>query len=212
MILYDPVQGDVLTRQISYRPKTCFIMTQLGTPVPNEIKNIRRTLDKYLNKKNYDAMDANSVVRGKDFLLKIWEMILSVPVGIAIITGELSQNTLANIFYEIGLLQASGKETLIVKTRDCYVPSDFVRTEYIEYGRRFGGKILQFLEGLAEQAEYYGRAAELLEENPVLSIDYLRRAYLLTGNKTYKKLAQAIAHNETIDKQTGFGIRDFVMV
>jgi len=210
MILYDPVQGDVLTRQITYRPQTCFIMTQLGTPIPNEIRNIRRTLEKYLDRKHYRAIDANSVVRGKDFLLKIWEMILSVPIGIAIISKELSPYTLANIFYEIGLLQAYGKETVIIKTHDSYVPSDFVRTEYIEYDRRFGAKMTQFLDGLAEQAEYYATAAELLEENPVLSIDYFRRAYLITGNRTYRTRAKALAKNETFDKQTTLGVSGFL--
>ena len=82
MILYDPVEGDVLSKHIKYRPQTCFIMTQLGTPIPNEIKNIRRTLEKYLKQKKLITIDASSNIKGKDFLLKIWEMILSVPVGI----------------------------------------------------------------------------------------------------------------------------------
>lgn len=55
MIFYDPVQGDVLTRQIVYRPQTCFVMTRLGTPVPKEIQNIRRTLEKYLKQASYTA-------------------------------------------------------------------------------------------------------------------------------------------------------------
>ncbi len=146
MILYDPVQGDVITRQIKYRPQTCFIMTQLGTPVPKDIKNIRKTLEKYLGINKLKTIDANSHIKGKDFLHKIWEMILSVPIGIAIISKELTPYTLANIFYEIGLLQAYGKETLIIKTKDSYVPSDFIRTEYIEYDRNFRKKIKAKLE------------------------------------------------------------------
>ena len=210
MIFYDPVQGDVLTRQIVYRPKTCFVMTKLGTPIPNEIKNIRRTLEKYLKQAAYASIDANSSIRGKDFLLKIWELILSVPLGIAIISKDLSPYTLANIFYEIGLLQAYGRETLIIKTPDCYVPSDFVRTEYIEYDRSFGKKISTFIRGLREQAEYYATAGELLEENPLLSIDYYRRAFLITGNIKYREIAQKIEHSATFDKQTASTLKSFL--
>lgn len=210
MILYDPVQGDVLTKHIKFRPQTCFIMTQLGTPIPKEIKNIRRTLEKYLKQKKLSTIDASSDVRGKDFLLKIWEMILSVPVGIAIISKELTPYTLANIFYEIGLLQAYGKETLIIKTKDSYVPSDFVRTEYIEYDRSFKKKIIKFLDGLKEQYEYYANTSILLEGNPLLSIDYLRRAFLISGDDKYK--IEAKEHSKTIsfDKQTQFGIDSFL--
>lgn len=210
MIFYDPVQGDVLTRQIVYRPQTCFVMTKLGTPVPKEIQNIRRTLEKYLKQAGYTAIDANIAIRGKDFLMKIWELILSVPLGIAIISKDLSPYTLANIFYEIGLLQAYGRETLIIKTPDSFVPSDFVRTEYVEYNRSFGKKISSFLRGLKEQAEYYATAGELLEENPLLSIDYLRRAYLITGDQKYKKEAQVLEKDVSFDKQTSSTLKSFL--
>lgn len=186
-------------------------MTKLGFPVPKEIQNIRRTLEKYLNRSGYTAIDANTAIRGKDFLMKIWELILSVPLGIAIISKDLSPYTLANIFYEIGLLQAYGRETLIIKTPDCYVPSDFIRTEYIEYNRTFGKKISTFLNGLKEQAEYYATAGELLEENPLLSIDYLRRAYLITGDQKYKKTAQIIDGTAAFDKQTAGTLKSFLL-
>lgn len=212
MILYDPVQGDVLTKQIKFKPQTCFVMTQLGTPIPREIKNIRKTLEKYLKQRKFKTIDANSVIRGKDFLLKIWEMILTVPVGIAIISKDLTPHTLANIFYEIGLLQAYGKETVIIKTPDSSVPSDFVRTEYIQYDRNFKNKILKFLDGLKEQAEYYVTTSELLEGNPLLSIDYLRRAFLITGDNKYKRKAQILSDANPFDKQTQSGIKNFIKV
>lgn len=212
MILYDPVQGDVLTKQIKFKPQTCFIMTQLGTPIPREIKNIRKTLEKHLKQRKFKTIDANSVIKGKDFLLKIWEMILTVPVGIAIISKDLTPHTLANIFYEIGLLQAYGKETVIIKTPDSSVPSDFVRTEYIQYDRNFKNKILKFLDSLKEQAEYYVTTSELLEGNPLLSIDYLRRAFLITGDNKYKRKAQILSDANPFDKQTQSGIKNFIKV
>lgn len=210
MIFYDPIQGDVLTKQIKNRPKTCFLMTQLGMPVPNEIKNIRRTLEKYLKKRTYKTIDASSEIKGKDFLLKIWEMIISVPIGIAIISKELSPYTLANIFYEIGFLQSYGKETVIIKTKDSFVPSDFVRTEYIEYDRSFNKKINKFLDSIENQALYYFTTSTLLEENPLLAIDYLRRAYLITGDNKYKKRAGKITSKVTFDQHTSYSVNNFL--
>lgn len=210
MILYDPIEGDVSTKQISLRPRTCFIMTQLSTPIPREITNIRRTLKKYLKQREFNAIDANSDISGRDFLMKIWKMVLSVPVGIAIISDDLPPLTLANIFYEIGLLQAYGKETLVIKTQNAHVPSDFVRTEYIQYNKNFKSKILKFLDGLEEQAEHYAVTAKSLKANSLLAIDNLRRAYLITGDDKYKTEAMVELLCDTFDKHTLSGINSWV--
>ncbi len=210
MILYDPVEGDVSTKQIKLQPQTCFIMTQLGTPIPQEIRNIRNTLEKYLKQRKFKVIDANSVIRGKDFLLKIWKMILSVPVGIAIISNDLTPSTLANIFYEIGLLQAYGKETLIIKTPGSSVPSDFVRTEYIQYDRKFKDRILKFLDGLEEQAEHYAVTAKSLKANSLLAIDNLRRAFLITGDAKYRSAATVELLCDTFDKHTLAYLESFI--
>ena len=202
MIFYDPTSGNVLPLDLEYKPRTCFIMTKLGKPIPQEITNIRNTLNKYLKQANYKSIDATSATQGKDFLLKIWNQIISVPIGIAIISKDLDPYTLANIFYEIGILQAYGKETLIIKTKDSYVPSDFVRTEYIEYDRSFGKKIKQFIKHLQDQAGFYSKTGELLKENPLLAVDYLRRAYLITGNKGYRDQAQSIFKESHFDKHS----------
>ena len=127
MILYKPTDGDVQLTKIEYRPNTCFIMTQIGKPVPVNIQNIRSKLTKYLKKIKMNQLDAGDIVTGKDFLLKIWKVIVSVPLGIAIIDENMSPNTLCNIFYEIGIMQSLGKETVVIKTEKANVPSDFVR-------------------------------------------------------------------------------------
>jgi hypothetical protein len=165
---------------------------------------------KYLNRRHFKTIDAGSSIRGKDFLLKIWEMLLSVPIGIAIISKDLDPYTLANIFYEIGLLHAYGKETVVIKTKDCFVPSDFIRTEFIEYDRSFGSKINKFLDHLKEQSEYYYTTAKLVKENPLLAIDYLRRAYLIQGNSKYKNKASSIFKTSNFDKQTLLWIKNFL--
>jgi len=91
--------------------------------------------------------------------------------------------TLGNVFYELGLLQAYGKETLVVKTKGARIPSDFVRTEHVLFGPGFGRRIRAFMRTVLGIGEHYGDMAEnFAENNPLLAIDYLRRAYLILGD------------------------------
>jgi hypothetical protein len=168
-------------------------MTQLQQPVPDEVVEMRRALTKCLRTRGISEIDASSAITGRDLLTKIWEMIISVPLGIAIINKGMSGRTLANIFYEIGLLQAYGKETLVIKGKGSRVPSDFVRTEYIEYGASFETKIDRFLDSFLKLAEYFSTIADQLDNNPLLAIDYLRRAYLITGDASYRQMARSIS-------------------
>lgn len=198
MIFYRPTEGDAFTAKIDYRPRTCFLMTQLGQPIPYAIQEVRNTLSDILSKHNIVLIDANSVVTGKDFLIKIWRLLLGVPLGVAIIHKDMSAQTFANIFYEIGLLQAYGKENLVIKTKDTPVPSDFVRTEYIEFNRGFKERLGKFIKSFFEQAAYYSSMADQLDNNPLLAIDYLKRAYLISGQKKLRQKAKKIFKDASI--------------
>jgi hypothetical protein len=198
MIYYRPTDGDPYMGRVEYRPKTCFIMTKLGQPIPQEVTRIRSRLQKIFRGYDIKTIDANDQITGKDFLMKIWHIILGVPLGIAIITQKMSQLTYANIFYEIGLMQAYGKETLVIKGEDTTIPSDFVRTEYIEFTKGFSGKINKYLNRFFSLAAYYENMAEQIENNPLLAIDYYKRAWLITGNNFYKEKAIAMFNSADI--------------
>ena len=189
MILYRPTDGDVAMASVAYRPKTCFLMTKLGQPVPDEVEQIRASVTRSFESIGYCVIDANTAVTGRDFLVKIWNMIVSVPVGVAIVDESFPQKTLSNIYYEYGMMQAYGKEVVIVKTAGTDIPSDLVRTEYVRFDASFDTKFGQFCEQLGTQAQYYADFAEQLERNPLLSIDYLRRAFLLSGDERHKERA-----------------------
>jgi hypothetical protein len=108
-------------------------------------------------------------------------------------------STIANIFYELGLMQAYGKET-IVKTPNAAVPSDFVRQEYLEYDDAFEGRMQQFFEYLTvARPAYFQMMAEQLERNPLLAIDYHRRAYLLSGREECKSCIDEIRSEERFE-------------
>lgn len=199
MIFYEPVSGQASISPFKYRPRTCFIMTKLGKSVSIEIQTIRNELSDILKKYDLKEVDAESDVTGKDFLMKIWKMIIQVPLGIAIIDSNMSPQTLSNIFYELGLMQAYGKEILVIKTKDAIIPSDLVRTEYIEYGSGFQTDLDKYFDTFFSIPGYYEEISELLEQNPLLSIDYLKRAYLIAGDEKYRTKAEFIYDNASIE-------------
>ena len=144
---------------------------------------------------DYTIVDAATKITGRDFLIKIWKQIAASPLVAGIVHEDIPASTQANIYYELGIAQALGKETVIVKSPKAKVPSDLVRTEYIEFNGQFNSKFSTYLNGLYSQAEHYELVAEQLDRNPILAIDYLRRAYLITGDKKLRTKAKTVLKN-----------------
>ena len=192
MIIYSPLDGDALTTSITSRPKCCFLMTPLGKHVPDEIKVIVNAVSCSCANFDYEVIDARARVTGRDFLIKIWQLIASTPLCVGICHEEIPFSTQANIYYEFGVAQAFGKETLLVKSPNAKVPSDLIRTEYVEFDAEFGKKFELYLESLLKQAYHYEEVAEYLDRNPILAIDYLKRAFLITGDERLREKAQAL--------------------
>jgi hypothetical protein len=192
MIIYNPHDGDAYTASIPSNPRHCFLMTRLGNQVPQALNDIRQAITRLCQVVNYEVVDASSRVTGRDFLLKIWKLIASAPLSIGICHEVLPAQTQENIYYEIGVAQALGKETLIIKSPNANIPSDFVRTEYIEYNDDFENNFTAFLNSVIEQAEHYEFMASLLDRNPILAIDYLKRAFLINGEDRLRREAKSI--------------------
>jgi len=167
-------------------------MTRLKKPIPTEIEVIRNHLKDLLDNQGISEIDAGKRVTGRDLLMKIWGIIITVPMGIAIISENVSRTTLANIYYEIGLLQAYGKETLLIKTKKTKVPTNFVGTEFVTYDEEFEEHMDNFFQTLFELPEHYAKMAANLENDPLLSIDYLRRAYLISSDDSYRQKANDV--------------------
>jgi hypothetical protein len=161
-------------------------MTQLGDPVPPEVDSIREKLKSALEEHDVALIDADSEVTGGDFLFKIWQMIVAVPLAVAVVHEEMPTTTQCNVFYEVGLAHALGKESIVIKTPKARIPSDFVRTEYIKYDPNFEQRMKKYLDNFFKQGEWYELVAEQVERNPLLAIDYLRRAFLISGDTRIK--------------------------
>jgi len=95
--------------------------------------------------------------------------------------------------YELGWMQAYGRETLVIRAGDVPIPSDFVRTQYVPYNNQFARRLRSFLARLGRQAEYHAKISAQVERNPLLAIDYLRRAYLLSGDEAHRRSVEEIA-------------------
>jgi len=201
MIIYNPLDGLPLPANVQSQVKHCFLMTRLGNPVPPMVKDIRRAVNECCDLYDYSVIDARARVTGRDFLLKIWKLIASAPLSVGILHEDIPESTQANIFYEIGVAQALGKETVIIKSPRSKMPSDFVRSEYIEFDENFKEQFEAFLSSIFEQADYYELLADQLEKNPILALDYLRRAYLIKGDKTLINKATRIVDGAGLEER-----------
>ena len=213
MIVYHPFEGDISSSPVIYSPKSCFVMTQLGDDICPQIKRIRNVITRLLKKYNIAELDANSTTTGGDYMTKIWKQTFASPIGIAIISEDLPARTIGNIFYELGLMDSYGKETLVIKTPKCDIPSDLKRTEYINAENRYSRKIESFLNNIQKRADYYELVADQIElGDPVQAIDYKRRAYLITGENRIKSSANRLykLRKTEIDKQSQLFINDFL--
>jgi len=122
------------------------------------------------------------------------------------------EKTIANIFYELGMMDALGKETLIIKSKDYQIPSDFMRTEYVNYNHSFKTSFKKFKSNLDARESHYWLMGEIMQADPVLAIDYIKRAYLLQPLKKYiKEALRLYKKNESeIDAQSKIHILSFL--
>jgi len=201
VILYNPLDGEAITSSIKNMPRTCFLMTRLGEPISNELNEIKNMLQRICTQKKYEVLDANSEITGRDFLLKIWKLIAGCPLSIGISHEDIPSKTQMNIYYELGVAQALGKETIVIKSKKSEIPSDFVRTEYIIYDDHISESFLKYLESLDKQATHYELMADQLDKDPVLAIDYLKRAFLITGNSELKVKVNKLLENSGLHER-----------
>lgn len=117
MILYRPTDGDVHGAQVKWRPRTCFVMSAMSD-LPPDVVRARKRIDTLLKPFGFSVVDAGSVMTGKDYLLKIWLLAVSCPVGIAIVHEGIRPETLANVFYGLGWMHVYGRETVVIKIGD----------------------------------------------------------------------------------------------
>ena len=135
--------------------------------------------------------------------MKIWKLIASTPLSVAICHEDIPSATQMNIYYEFDVAQGLGKEAVLVKSPRAEVPSDLIRTEHIEFDEEFDANFAMYLETLWEQARHYELMADQLDRDPVLAIDYLKRAFLICGDERLRTKAQGVKNEAGLDGRAG---------
>jgi hypothetical protein len=186
-------------------------MQQLGAPVPAIVRKVRKQIERVLAQAGFAAVDAKSITTGRDYLLNIWNLLLGCPVGVAIVHEDVSAATMANIYYELGMLQAYGRDTVVVKVGDPALPSDFARTQYVEAGRGFEKRFKSFVDSLAERKDYYLKVGAGVEHDPLLAIDYLRRASLLGGKTDLNRRARELLEVSGIGNRAKSSVEELML-
>jgi hypothetical protein len=211
MIYYRPTDGDVYNAKIPWRTRTCFVMADMGGGLPRDAERAAAAVRARLELSRFRRVDASSRTTGRDYLIKIWLFAASCPVGIAIVHHAMRAETMANIYYELGLMQAYGQETLVIKVGEIKLPSDFVRTEYVSFDKNFPSQLRQFFRSLNERSVFYAGVGRAVSNNPLLAIDYFRRAYLLTGKKALKKEAQDVFTSMKLEHRAADSVERLMM-
>ena len=101
-------------------PKTGFLI--ISSSENDSI--IRGKVDEIFDSNGFNLKDAMNIRGTGNLYCKICERILSSAFGVALITKDTPRNTLPNIFLEIGLLTAFGKEVIILTDSRETIPSD----------------------------------------------------------------------------------------
>lgn len=189
---------------IKPNPKTYFLMIESHKGREEKTIEIEKNIKTCCSAKGYEIIKATDIKRSKDFLCKICELIQSVAFAIAVYTDNMPQATLGNISYEIGCMHSLGKEVYIIKSSKAKIPSDFIRTEYIEE-RNLIKDLTKRLEGLRKQADYMASLGELFFEAGDLekAAEYFKKVYLIIKDpKAKNELEVILSKINQISKKT----------
>lgn len=190
-LLFSPVDQAELIAPFDPRPRTAFVMLQLGEGVPPADQFMAAEVRAALADRNFSAVTASDVRGTGDFLSKIVNLIRGCGFAVAIFSDKTPARTLANIFFEVGVAGVLGKPVQLVLTGPNPAPSDFVRNEWIAYRPRrsadFRASLRASLGRMDELSAYYRTIGDvaLEAERPDLELAFERykQAVLIGGDR-----------------------------
>ena len=174
-------------------------MRQLGSP-PDIDQRMTSIVTDELHNRGYLAKDAAASTGGNDFLSRILGLIRGTGFTIAIFSHETRANAMANITLELGFAALCGKPLIITKSKEAKAPSDFVRTDWIDYDAsdetKFRGKFQQALDTIQEVADYEDSILEVsMKANSIdcaVAFERANKAFLLTSDSRFLDTAEQI--------------------
>lgn len=189
-VLFSPASEELLGAPKHLFIRSAFLICQ-QSDVPIADRDMMEVVSATLNSQNINSVDAANFRRTGDYLSKILEQIRGVGFCIAIYSEGTRHKTLANIFLEIGMALLLGKPVVLVKTQQAIVPSDLVRSEYIQYDgddRKLGLELEQTIKNsVLDTADYLCTLAEIAEDadSPDFELAFQRysQALLMNGDR-----------------------------
>jgi hypothetical protein len=144
--------------------------------------------------------DADASVGGGDFLERILGLIRATGFTVAIFSHETRPNAVANITLELGFAAMCGKPLVIVKSKKAKPPSDFIRTDWVEYDagdeHRFRRKLNQALDTIEAAGPYedwlLDIALDARSTDCAVALERATKAFLLTADPTILAKAEQI--------------------
>jgi hypothetical protein len=135
---FSPVDQSELVNPYRPRPRSAFLMLRLGVGTSIAEAQMTAATREVLEAMRFGPATAADIRGTGDYLNKIVDLIRGCGFGVAIYSDQTPPRTMGNIFFEIGVCGLLGKPVQLIVSGDRPTPSDFVRTEWIEY--RPGGE------------------------------------------------------------------------
>lgn len=189
-LVYSPINGDEWKEPFELYPKHGFMMLQSGGSLTENDAFMQKSILEASQKAGFNIKTATDVRRTGDFLQKITKLIMGCGFGVAVFSKETPPRTLGNVFFEVGYCLALGKPVVFVVSggREA-VPSDFVRSEWINFDPldvgQFHADLDAAMNGLKEQSEFFQLLADAAWDAEVvdyeLVVERYKRSALING-------------------------------
>jgi hypothetical protein len=196
-LIFSPADLGELHQPFLPRPRSVFLMIQLGGKIAPSISHMTAITRTVLSDNNFNPVTAVDVRRTSDYLVKIIDLIRGCGFGIAIFGDRTPARTLGNIFFEIGVAGVLGKPVQLLLTgrnpRTSPAPSDFVRTEWIRYAdgedARFEQEFREAVMEIEASANYYRQLGDIALTAPDLELAFERfKQAVLIANDVRSRL------------------------
>jgi hypothetical protein len=174
-------------------------MRQIGNPPAIDEQMAKAVLGVFAEL-GVATKDSDASTGGKDFLERILGLIRGTGFTVAIFSHDTRATAMANIMLELGFAAMCGKPFVIIKSKEAAAPSDFTRTDWIDYDPkdepRFRHKLTQALDTLRELAAYEETLLEVALNAKLMdcavAFERANKAFLLTGEARFIDAAQSI--------------------
>ena len=199
-LVFSPLSEDILsTPPRSLHPGHAFIMRQIGNPPAVDERMAAIVLEEFRARK-VSTKDADASSGGNDFLERILGLIRGTGFTVAIFSHDTRATAMANITLELGFAAMCGKPLVIVKSKEAAAPSDFNRTDWVEYDEkdeaRFRKKLRQALDTIDDIAGFEESLLDVAlnarSMDCAVAFERANKAFLLTSDERFLSIATEI--------------------